>query len=249
MVTRLSIILVSILLCSCAHFMTSDQDREKAKLHLQIAADQYNNKEYAKSIESVQEALKLDPQLAAAHNHLALIYMEMKRYPKSEDAFRVALKLQPEYPEVFNNFGVLMNRQDHYKEAIPWFEKAIASEKYSTPENAYTNLGYTYYKLGDSTKAKAYHAKALDVAPQFCLASKNMGDVYAKEKNYSKAADYFQRAVTNCPLYEESQYKLALVLMKMGQRKTARTQLEKLVERHKNGPYVDRSNEVLKYLH
>ena len=75
-----------------------------------------------------------------------------------------------------------------------------------------------------------------------------MGDVYAREKNFAKAAEYFEKAVTHCPLYQESEYKLGLVLMKLGQRDTAKTRLEKLVKRHRTGPYVDRSNEVLKYL-
>lgn len=228
--------------------LISSGDKERARLHLQLAADQFNQRDYNKALESTYEALKYDADMAAAYNHLALIFMETKRYTKSDEAFQKALSLQKEYPEVFNNLGVLYNRQEKYKESIPWFEKAIASEQYSTPENAFTNLGFTFYKLGDMTKAKAYHEKALDVSPQFCLASKNMGDVYAKEKNYPKASEYFQRAATNCPLYQESQYKLGLVLMKMGQRSVARTQLEKLVERHKSGPYVERSNEVLKYL-
>jgi tetratricopeptide (TPR) repeat protein len=109
-------------------------------------------------------------------------------------------------------------------------------------------MGYAYYRLGNLLKAKSYHQKALDIVPQFCLASKNMGDVYAKEHNYRKASDYFEKAVTNCPLYQESQYKLGLALMKFGQKKVARSQLEKLVEKHKSGPYVERSNEVLKFL-
>ena len=49
-------------------------------------------------------------------------------------------------------------------------------------------------------------------------------------------------------LFRSSQYKLGLALMKSGQRGMAKNQLEKLVERYKEGPYVDRSQEVLKYL-
>lgn len=222
---------------------------EKARVYLQRAVDQFNERQYNASVESTQEALKYDPSLAAGYNHLALIYMETKRYQKSEEAFKKALDLQAQFPEVFNNLGVLLNRLERYQEGIVYFEKALASETYTTPENPYTNMGYAFYKLGNLTRAKAYHQKALDVSPQFCLAAKNMGDVYAKEKNYPKSADYFDGAVTNCPLYQEAQYKLGLVMMKMGKKNVAKAQLEKLVERHKNGPYVERSNEVLKYLH
>lgn len=235
-------------LISCSSFVNKTKDRERAKVYLQRAIDQFNERQYNPSIESAQESLKFDPEMAAAYNHLALVYMETKRYQKSEEAFKKALTLQVQYPEVFNNLGVLLNRQDRYTDAIPWFEKALADDTYSTPENPYTNMGYSYFRLGSVSRAKAYHQKALDVSPQFCLASKNMGDVYAKEKNFAKASEYYERALTNCALYQEAQYKLGLVMMKLGKRSVARTQLEKLVERHKNGPYVERSNEVLKYL-
>jgi len=243
------IALLSILtFVSCSHWEQSLKDHEKAKFYLQIATDHLGEKEYGKALESTQEAIKIDPSYAAAHNHLALIYMETKRYDRSLEAFQKALELQPQYPEVFNNLGVLMNRQEKYQQAIAYFEKALADENYPTPENAYTNMGYSYYKIGDSVRAKVYHQKALDIVPQFCLASKNMGDVYAKEKNFDKAADYFQRALTNCPLYQESQYKLGLTLMKTGQKKVARNHFQTLVDKHKSGPYVDRSQSLLKLL-
>ncbi|MBI1859472.1 MAG: tetratricopeptide repeat protein [Deltaproteobacteria bacterium] len=244
----LSFGLVVLGLVGCGHLSSPGHDQEKAKIYLQIATDQLNEREYAKAIEATQQAIDLDPKLPSAYNHLALIYMETKRYEKSEQAFKTALELQADYPEVYNNLGVLYNRQEKFQEAVGFFEKALASEKYVTPENALTNMGYAYYKLGEIAKSKAYHQKALDLVPQFCLASKNMGDVYAKEKNFGKASEYFQRALTHCPLYQESQYKLGLVLMKMGQKKVAKAQLEKLVEKHKAGPYVERSSEVLKYL-
>jgi type IV pilus biogenesis/stability protein PilW len=241
-------VVVCVFLAGCSHFSTRSRDQEKAKIHLQIAADHLSDREYAKAIEATQQALELDPSLTAAYNHLALIYMETKRYEKAENAFRKALDLQPDYPEVLNNLGVLFNRQEHFTQAIEFFEKALTFEKYATPENAMTNLGYAYYKTGNHQKAKFYHQKAMDLVPQFCLAAKNMGDVYAKEKNFGKASDYFNRALTNCPLYQESQYKLGLVLMKMGQKKIAKNHLENLIQKHKSGPYVERSSEVLKYL-
>jgi len=142
-----------------------------------------------------------------------------------------------------------MNRQDRFSDASGYFERALKSNTYVTPENAYTNLGYAYFRLGNLARAKAYHQRALDIVPDFCLANKNLGDVFAKEKKYPKAADYYSKALSVCPLYDESHYKLGLALMKTGRRNLAKAELEKLVQRHKSGPYVDRSQEVLKFLH
>jgi Tfp pilus assembly protein PilF len=104
-------------LSSCSHLINHARDKEKAKIYLQLAADQLQEREYNKALESTQAALKFDPGMAAAYNHLALIYMETKRYQKSEEAFKKALEVQSAYPEVFNNYGVLLNRQDRYAEA------------------------------------------------------------------------------------------------------------------------------------
>lgn len=235
-------------LSACAHFWTTEADKEKAKMYLQAATDQLNERQYTKALESCQKALEADPGLAPVHNHMALIYMETKRYQKSAEAFKKALEIQPHYPEVFNNYGVLLNREEKYAEAIPWFERALKDERYNTPENALTNMGYAYFKLNRLEKAKALHQRALDVMPLFCLANKNLGDIYSKEKNYKKATDAFERAANNCPLYQEAQYKLGLALMKTGSRAVAKAHLEKLVRQHKNGPYVERSQEVLKFL-
>jgi len=235
-------------LTACAHLLDKSQDQEKARIYMQLAADQFSQKEYSKATESLQQAIRFTPEYPSAYNHLGVIYMETKRYAKSEEAFKKALQLQPNFPEVYNNIGVLLNRQERYKEAVVYFQKAIANENYSTPENALTNMGYAYFKIGDNAKAKLYHQKALDITPQFCLANKNMGDVYAREKSFEKAADFFKKASTTCPLYQESQYKLGLALMKAGQRGLAKNHLEKLVDRYKEGPYVERSQEVLKYL-
>jgi type IV pilus assembly protein PilF len=238
-----------LLLPACASLVDrTAKNQEKARIHLQLAASQYAQKDFGKAIDSAHEALKYDSEYPAAFNHLGIVYMETKRYNKSEEAFRKALELQSDYPEVYNNLGVLYNRQDKFAEAVPHFEKALSYDKYLTPENAFTNLGFSHYKLGNNVRAKAFHQKALDSSPEFCLANKNMGDVYAKEKNFKKAADFFQKAVTTCPLYEESHYKLGLALMKLGNKSVAKNQFEQLIERHKTGPYVERSQEVLKYL-
>jgi len=236
------------LLTSCSHLSNSPQEKEKTKLYLQLSSDMFAQRNFPKALEYCYQSLEIDPEFAPAYNHLGIIYMETKRFSKSEEAFKTALKLSPNYPEVYNNLGVLMNRQDRYQEAITYFDKALKNDGYITPENALTNMGYSYYRLGNIAKAKSYHQKALNIVPEFCLANKNMGDTYAKEKKFQRAVDSYSKALATCPLYEESHYKLGLALMKMGQKNVAKNQFEKLISRHKSGPYVDRSQEVLKYL-
>lgn len=239
---------VAMTLCACATLLQNRKDEEKARLQLQLAVDHFNARQYNQAVEATLNALKLAPKMAEAYNHLAVIYMETKRYDKSFESFQKALEIKPNYPEVLNNIGVLLNRQEKYSEAIEYFAKALRDSTYMTPENAYTNMGYSYFRMGKLTTSKAYHQKALDIMPNFCLASKNMGDVYVKEQKYKQAERYFQRAVNQCPLYQEARYKLSLILVKLGDRQLARAELNKLIKQSNEGPYVERSTEVLKYL-
>ncbi|NBX75837.1 MAG: tetratricopeptide repeat protein [Proteobacteria bacterium] len=248
LIGSLSVLFCIAFLGACSHFSDSSKERDRAKLYLQLSSDMFAQRNYPKSLEFCLESIQVDPDFAPALNHLGIIYMETKRFNKAEEAFNQALKKQPQYPEVLNNLGVLMNRQDRFSEAVGFFDRALKSDNYVTPENALTNMGYSYFRLGNLTKAKVYHQRALDILPDFCLANKNLGDVYAKDKKFPKAVDFYNKALSTCPLYEESHYKLGLALMKMGQRNMAKNELEKLVQRHKAGPYVDRSQEVLKFL-
>lgn len=236
-----------VVLSGCMHMGLSKKE-QKAKLLLQLSLDEYNQHNYPKAIESARLSLQEEPNAPEAYNHLALIYLETKQYKQSEEYFGKALKLKPDYADVYNNLGVLYNREEKYDLAIPQFEKALSFDTYSTPENAYTNMGFSYYKLGKLSQAIEMHQKALNLSPLFCLAAKNLGDSYAKARKYLLASEYFKKALTHCSLYEEAQYKLGLVLMKLGQKPYAKIQLEKLIERHKTGPYVERAQVVLKYL-
>ena len=117
----ISFLCVTIICASCSHFADRARDQEKAKIYLQLGADELASQSYSKALESTLEALKYDREYAAAYNHLGIIYMETKRHKQSEESFKKALELQPSYPEALNNYGVLLNRLNRYGEAISFF--------------------------------------------------------------------------------------------------------------------------------
>lgn len=235
-------------LISCSHQTVQEKSAEKAQIYLQLATEHLSQRNYGEALKACQSAIQEQDNFPAAYNHLGLVFMETKRYSKAEEAFQKALELHPRYPEVHNNYGVLLGRMGKHETALSHFREALSDPNYSTPENAFTNMGHTYLMIGDTKSAKTFHHKALDVLPQFCLANKNMGDTYLKEKNYSKAVEYFNSSLVQCPLYQESRFKLGLALVKAGNRQQARAELEKLVNMHKEGPFVGRSRKVLNFI-
>ena len=86
-VTSIGFGLILILnLNGCAHLLNKSKDQEKAQIYIQLAADEFAQKEYGKATDSIHQALKFNPDFPSAYNHLGIIYIETKRFTKSEEA-------------------------------------------------------------------------------------------------------------------------------------------------------------------
>jgi tetratricopeptide (TPR) repeat protein len=84
-----------------------------------------------------------------------------------------------------------------------------------TPKNAIAsyNLGNSIYRQNQTSEAKFSYLKAIENAkerPQKHQAFHNLGNVYMKEKNYTKAVEAYKNALRNDPTDEESRYNYAL---------------------------------------
>src|ERR1700751_1843911 len=56
----------------------------------------------------------------------ALALEQQGKFAESEQAWRAFLKTHPSDPEPYAHLGLLEARQDHYKEAVPLYRKALA---------------------------------------------------------------------------------------------------------------------------
>ena len=91
--------------------------------------------------------------------------------------------------------GGTYNQAGHYREAIPYFEKAIAFGN----STAYGQLGRAYYQLNDYFNAKKYFEiscnKVSDIQAESCY---NLGVMYVEgqgvRQDYHKAAELYKKA-------------------------------------------------------
>ena len=84
-----------------------------------------------------------------------------------------------------------------------------------TPKNAVAtyNLGNSIYRQNQASEAKYSYLKAIENAKdkaQKHQAFHNLGNVYMKEKNYTKAVETYKNALRNNPADEETRYNFAL---------------------------------------
>jgi tetratricopeptide (TPR) repeat protein len=67
-------------------------------------------------------------------------------FNQSSPAWRAILKAHPSNPESYAHLGLLESRQQHYKQAIPLYRKALALD--SSALSVHLDLGLALFKTG-----------------------------------------------------------------------------------------------------
>lgn len=102
------------------------------------------------------------------HRQNARLLQESGRYAEAADEWRVYLKAHPESAEAYADLGLIEARQEHYKEAIPLYRKALVIDPRMS--GIRLNLGLAYFKSAAMKEAietftpllKTFPADSLD---------------------------------------------------------------------------------------
>jgi tetratricopeptide (TPR) repeat protein len=146
---------------------------------------------FEEAIAECQKALKIKPDLAAAHNDLGAALVENQR--GSDGAHR--------------KNGAVDEAIVHYRRALqikPDFAQA------------HSNLGTALLLKGQVDEAIAHYQKALEIDPNFAEARYSRGNAFLAEGKYSESIADYEAAVRIRPDYFEAHYNLGRVLATIG---------------------------------
>jgi len=73
---------------------------------------------------------------------------------------------------------------------------------------AYFEIGFVKAEFNDYPGAIEAYKKSYELNPNSMIALNNLGDVYAKMKNYSKSEEMYQESIAKFPDYTQSYYAL-----------------------------------------
>jgi tetratricopeptide (TPR) repeat protein len=88
---------------------------------------------------------------AESQRQSALALEQQGKSSEAESAWRLYLKAHPSNPEPYAHLGLLEARQEHYKEAVPFYRKALALN--SAIPGLRLNLGLALFKGGELKQA------------------------------------------------------------------------------------------------
>jgi type IV pilus assembly protein PilF len=170
--------------------LTEASPQKRAELHTELGAGYYERGQMDVALEELNEAIKLDPNIAKTYNVLGLVYTMLRE--KAEDSFRRAIALAPNDPEVRGNWGWYLCTHDKMRESLPEFDLAIRDPLYKTPDVALVNAGRCAATIGENAQAEAYYRRALQIQPTNANAAFGLATLKYQAQRYDEARAYMK---------------------------------------------------------
>lgn len=121
---------------------------------------------WGEAIQLYRRSIAMYPT-AEAHTFLGWVYSLLERYDEAIAECEEAIALDPGFGNPYNDIGAYLIELEQYDEAMPWLERALTAERYSSPQYPYVNMGRIYEQWGDVYAALEAYEQALEVAPLY----------------------------------------------------------------------------------
>lgn len=144
----------------------------------------------------------------------ALAQLEAGRLEEAQARFRQVLDKQPENVEALSGLGRAAYKGRHFDQAVDYLTRAVGKRDLAIEDH--NTLGLAYLALDRKAEAQSCLRKALDLDPASPETLKNLGTVFAKEKDYDKASDFYRRAIAISPKFAEAYNNLGNILKFQG---------------------------------
>ena len=156
------------------------EKRDDAQRYFRLAQVQYEQGSTRNAIESVQKALKLDPDYAEAHYYLGFIHYQQSEYKPAEKEFRRAIHLNSYYTDAHNHLGLVYREMKEYDKALSEFQTALNDKSYKSPEKIYLNIGHLYLVRSMFPEAITSYQKSVALNPTYLRGMLGLGTAYSR---------------------------------------------------------------------
>ena len=160
------------------------------------------------AIASAELDVRLDPQVAAAHNVLATRYLQAGRVADALAQLEEALRLDPRDAEVRSNLGMVLQAQGYLAEGMKHLRTAV--ELKPKGDSVRFNLGAGLLAVGQPDPAIREFQTAIALNPENADAHFNLGVILGPRNRVDEAIAHLRRAVEINPLNADAYHNLAV---------------------------------------
>lgn len=159
-----------------------------------IMGEADSHEAYARASEAAQEAIALDPQLAAGYQSLAVNLTFKPDWAAAEKAFRTAIQLEPDNPDIHHAFGLVLLAAS--AERLPQAEAELRRAVQLEPGDLgnHVALAKVLYFRSDFQQARSLLEETLRIKPYYPDAMRNLAAVLVQMGDFDEAFRLFEEA-------------------------------------------------------
>lgn len=163
------------------------------------AGDGAKAAEYEKKAKALFDGIiAKDPDNVTANNALALYWLYRGDRDTAEDYVKKVLMVDPHNVVALNTRGLINLMAGKLRIARWVFEEKALREDPNSVE-AWTNLGVTYLKMGQTPEAVACFEKAIELDPDNVPARLNVAAIYLEYLHYQAALEQYEAVLRLVP--------------------------------------------------
>jgi tetratricopeptide (TPR) repeat protein len=172
---------------------------------------------------SLSESDRIQPGDARTLYGMARVKLDLEQLAAAEEKMKAYLALRPNDATAHFGLGRIYQIGLQAEKAKVEFLKSAELQPVQT--EAYFELGDLALKDGEFDEAITEFAKTLERDPKHGGSLEGTGEAYFKKKDFKKAEDFLERAISAAPDYSPSHYYLGLTLTKLGRKSEAEKEL------------------------
>ncbi|SPE41972.1 TPR repeat-containing protein [Candidatus Sulfopaludibacter sp. SbA3] len=171
---------------------------DKALHEYQEARKCLGKRDTIDAVKHLEHAVEIAPQFSAAWNELGTIAYQTQQFQRAEECFREALKQDPKSYEPLVNLGGVLVTIQNLDEA--WKFNAFAVLERPGDALANSQMGMTYFGMGDFDHAVKYLEKARQIDPaHFSHPQLLLAEIHLRRGEHQAAADSLEDFLRHHP--------------------------------------------------
>ena len=150
-------------------------------LHFYRGRNLYKAGNPEEAIRHFEQALQCNPEqedLPYIYSYMGSAYKDLEQYALALDILKKGLQEDEERPDIYNLLGVCCFKQNNFKEAVKYFERAVELNPSSAMD--YANLGVNHRRLGNRDQAIHFFTLALSLDSDIDFAKDQLAELMAE---------------------------------------------------------------------
>jgi type IV pilus assembly protein PilF len=166
---------------------------DAAEYNYELGRSYLQNEKYELARDRLERAIEIDPRMAKAYMALGMTYEALDNLRLATDSYEKAVKMAPRDFNIMNSYAVFLCKQQDYKEASRYFEKAASHPENDDAERTLTNAGLCMMQKPDLDAAEAFFRQALEHKTTYGEALLQLCLMKFQQQDYLGARAFLQR--------------------------------------------------------